>query len=81
MKLNDITNFLPRTILPGQNLITYPYDIANIFINYFSALADIAKEETKYSHKHWSDYLSCNNSIFIQLTDSEELYHICSQHE
>ena len=52
MKLNDTTNFLPRTILPGQNLITYPYDIANIFINYFSALADIAKEKTKYSHKH-----------------------------
>ena len=64
--------------MQGQNLITNPYDIANIFINYFSSLADTAKEETKDSHKHSSDYLNCNSSIFIQLTDSEEVANIIS---
>ena len=69
---------MPRTILQGQNLITNPYDIANIFINYFSSLADAAKEETKDSRKRSSDYLNCNGSIFIQLTASEEVANIIS---
>ena len=46
---------MPRTILQGENLIANPYDIANIFNNYFSSVADTAKENTMYSHKHFSD--------------------------
>ena len=78
---------MPRTISQGENLITYPY-IANIFSNYFSFVADTAKENIKYSHKHLSDYLNnqCKNSIFIQPTDSKEIASIIStlnysQHE
>ena len=50
--------------MQGENLITNPYDIA-----------DTAKENIKYSHKHFSDYFNnqCNNSIFMQPTDSEEI--------
>ena len=40
---------MPRTISQGENLITNPYDIANIFNNYFSSVADTAKENIKYS--------------------------------
>ena len=66
---------MPRTISQGENLITNPYDIANIFNNCFSSVADTTKENIKYSHKHFSDFLNnqCNNSIFIQPTDSEEI--------
>ena len=46
---------MPRTISQGENLITNPYDIANIFNNYFSSIADNAKENIKYSYKHFSD--------------------------
>ena len=78
--LKDITSSVPRTISQGENLITNPYDIANIFNNYFSSVADTAKENIKYSHKHFSDFLNnqCNNSIFIQPTDSDEIANIIS---
>ena len=73
--LKDITSSVPRTISQGENLITNPYDIANIFNNYFSSVADTAKENINYSHKHFSTFLNnqFNNSIFIQTTDSEEM--------
>ena len=71
----NITSSVPRIISQGENLITNPYDIANIFSNYLSSVADTAKENIKYSHKHFSDYLinQCNNFIFIQPTDKEEI--------
>ena len=49
---------MPRTISQGENLITNPYDIANIFNNYFSSVADTAKENINYSHKHFSTFLN-----------------------
>ena len=71
---------MPRTISQGENLITNPYDIANIFNNSFSSLADTAKESTMSSRKHFSDYHNnqCNNSIFIKPTDREEVVNIIS---
>ena len=71
---------MPRTISQGEDVITNPYDIANTFNNYFSSIADTAKENIKYSHKHFSDYLNnqCNNSTFIQSTNSEEIANIIS---
>ena len=38
-----------RTISQGENSITNPYDIANIFNNYFSFVADTATDNIKYS--------------------------------
>ena len=66
----NITSSVPRTISQGSNLITNHYDIANFFNNYFYSVAATAKENIKYSHKHFSDYLNnqCKNSIFIQPT-------------
>ena len=71
---------MPRTISQGEDVITNPYDIANTFNNYFSSIADTAKENIKYSHKHFSDYLNnqCKNSLFFQPTDSEGIADIIS---
>ena len=61
--------------LDNSNTITNPYDIANTFNNYFASVAETTKKHThthtKYSHKHFSDYLSCESSttIFLQPTD------------
>ena len=59
---------MPRAISQGESLIINPYAIANIFNNYFSSVADIAKENIKYSHRNFADFLNnqCKNSIFIQ---------------
>ena len=71
---------MPRKISQGENLITNPYDIANIFNNYFSSVADTAKENIKYSHKHFSDFLNnqCNNSILIQPIEGDKTANIKS---
>ena len=60
-----------RTLSHGENTITNPCEIANVFNNYFASVADTAKLNIKYSHKHFSEYLKhqCHNSIFIQPTD------------
>ena len=52
------------------------FDQENFILDYFS----IGVKYIKYSHKHFSDYLNdhCKNSIFIQLTDSEEIANIIS---
>ena len=52
--LKEITYSVPRTISQGENLITNPYDIANIFNNYLPSVSDTAMENIKYSHKHFS---------------------------
>ena len=49
---------MPRTISQGENLNTNPYDIANIFHNYFSSVSDTEKKKIKYSHKQSSNYLN-----------------------
>ena len=70
------------TVLPREKgaTITNPYDIANTFNNYFASIAETTKRSIKYSHKHFSDYLSNESSstIFLQPTDKEEIASIIS---
>ena len=56
--------------LDNGKTITNPYDIVNTCDNYFASIAETTKKRTKYSHKHFSDYLSNenNNTIFLQPT-------------
>ena len=67
--------------LDNGNTITNPY-IANNFDNYFASITETTKK-TKYSHKHFSDYVSneSDSTIFLQPTDKEEIanIHIFSQ--
>ena len=49
----NMSQSLSRTISQRENLIINPYDIANIFNNYFSYVADTANENINYSHKHF----------------------------
>ena len=60
--------------LDNGDTVTNPYDISNTFNNYFASIAETT-EKTKYSHKHFSDYLLNENSstIFLQPTDKEEI--------
>ena len=66
--------------LDNGDTITNPYDIANTFNNYFASVAETTKRSIKYSHKHFSDYLSneSDSTIFLQPTDKEEIANIIS---
>ena len=70
------------TVLSLENgdTITNPYDITNTFNNYFASIAETTKRTIKYSHKHFSNYLSNESSttIFLQPTDTEEIANIIS---
>ena len=66
--------------LQNGDTITNFYDIANTFNNYYASIAETVKRFIKYSHKHFSDYLSNESSstIFLQPTDKEEIANIKS---
>ena len=78
--MKTVISTVRRTLSHGQNTITNPCEIASVFNNYFASVADTAKQNINYSHKHFSEYLKhqCNNSIFIQPTDREEIANIIS---
>ena len=61
--------------LDNGDTITNPYDIANTFNNYFACIAETTKKCKKYTHKHFSDFLSneSDSTIFLQPTDKEEI--------
>ena len=59
ISLKTVASSIPTVLsLDNGDTITNPYDIANTFNNYFVSIAEIAKRSIKYSHKHFSDYLS-----------------------
>ena len=78
--MKNVISTVPRTLSYDDNTITNPCEIANVFNNYFASVADTAKQNINYSHKYFSEYLKhhCNNSIFIQPKDSEEIANIIS---
>ena len=88
MERNQITYFFKAvashvpTILSLDNsdTITNSYDIVNAFNNYFASIAETREKSIKYSHKHFSDYLSneTSSTIFLQPTDKEEIANIIS---
>ena len=78
--MKNVISTIPITLSHGESTITNPYEIANVFNNYFASVADTAKQSINYSYKHSSEYLKyrCNNSIFIQPSDHEEIANISS---
>ena len=79
INLKTATSHVPTVLsLDNGDTITNPYDIANTFNNYFASIAETTKKSIKYTHKHFSDYLSNESSttIFLQPTDKEEITNI-----
>ena len=73
ISLKTVASNVPTVLsLDDGKTITNPYDIANTFNNYFASIAETTKKTIKYSHKHFSDYLS-NNTIFLHPTDKKEI--------
>ena len=66
--------------LDNGDTITNPYHTTNTCNDYFPSTAETTKQAVKYSHKHFSDYLAneISSTIFLQLTDKEEIAHIKS---
>ena len=51
--------------LDNGDTITNPYDIVNTFSNCFAPIVETKKKGIKYSHKHFSEYLSNETSSAI----------------
>ena len=66
--------------LDNGDTITNPYNVANTFNNYFASITETTKKSIKYTHKHFSDYLSneSDSTIFLQPTDKKEITNIIS---
>ena len=74
ISLKTVASSVPTVLfLDNGDIITNPYDIANIFNNYFVSIAETTKKSIKYSCKYFSDYLSNESdcTIFLQPTDKE----------
>ena len=81
ISLKTVASSVPTVLsLDNGDIITNPYDIANTFNSYFASIAETTKKSIKYSHKHFSDYLSNESSstTFLQPTDKEEIANIIS---
>ena len=81
ISLKAVASHVPTVLsLDNGDTITNPSDIANTFNNYFASIAETTKKSIKYSHKHFSDYLSneTSSTIFLQLTNQEEIATIIS---
>ena len=79
ISLKTVASNVPTVLsLDNGDTITNPYDIANTFNNYFASIAETTKRSIKYSHKHFSDYLSNESSSikFLQPPDKEEITNI-----
>ena len=78
--MKNVISTAPRTLSQVVNTTTNRCEIANVFNNYLASVAETAKQNINYSHKHFSEYLKhqCNNSIFIQPTDNEEIANMSS---
>ena len=73
--MKNVLSTVPRKISYRENRVTNPCEIANVFNNYFPSVADTPNQNISYSQKHFFEYFKhqCNNFIFIQSTDSEEI--------
>ena len=81
ISLKTVAPNVPTVLsLDNGDTITNPYDTANTFNNYFASIAETTKKSIKYTHKHFSDYLSneSDSTIFLQPTDKEEIANIIS---
>ena len=81
ISLKTVASSIPTVLsLDNGDTITNSHDIANTFNNYFASMAETTKKDIKYSHKHFSDYLSkeSDSKIFLQPTDKEEIANIIS---
>ena len=55
--LKTVASSVPTVLsIDNGDTITDPYDIVNIFNNYFASIAETVMKSIKYSHKHFSDY-------------------------
>ena len=68
--------FLSKTVVFSAPIVLYhnngntinkPYDIANTFNDYFASIAETTKNNIKYVHKYFSDFLKNECGSFCNL--------------
>ena len=77
----ESTSHVPGVLsLDNGDTITNLCDVANTFNNYSDSIAETTKKSIKYSHKHFSNYLSneARSAIFLPATNKEQITNIIS---
>ena len=69
-----------KSFTVDDTTIWNPMAIMNIVDNYFSSIANNAKCNISFSHKHFSDFLKnrSNISFFVSPTDKKEIENVIS---
>ena len=78
--IKDISADIAKSLSVDDATISNPLAISDIFINYFSSIANKTKLNISFSHEHFSDFLQnrSNISFFISPTDKTEIENIIS---
>ena len=61
--MKNVISIVPRTLSHGENTITNPCEIANVFHNYLTSVADTAKQNIDFSYKTFLNTYNINALI------------------
>ena len=80
LNINNNQSNILKILVSNDTTSTEPTEIANMFNNFFTSTAARTKENIKYSHKHFSNFLKnrSDDSFFLSPTDKYEIINIIS---
>ena len=73
--IKNLSSDIPKSLSCNGLTITNKVEISNIFNNYFTTIAEKAKESINPSHKHFSEFLKnrTQNSLFLRPMNKSEI--------
>ena len=73
--LRDFSASVPRVLNHNNSTVTNSVEIANIFNNHFTSVAEKTRANVNYSHKHFSESIEndSSKSFFLSPTKKKEI--------
>ena len=65
LTIKNTSSDFSKCLSSNGSTFTNQVEISNIFNNYFASIAEKAKVNINYSHKHFSDFLKDKNQNFF----------------
>ena len=72
ISIKNTTTTVPHSIEFNNRAVTDPTAMSNVFNNYFTSIAKKTNSNTKFSPKHYTDYLSYTNTNTFILTPTDK---------
>ena len=76
--IKNLSSDIPKSLSCNGSTITNKVETSNIFNNYFTTIAEKAKENINPSHKHFSEFLKnrTQNSLFLRPMNKSEIQNL-----